>query len=63
MLDEHVEFLEQIVIEQDVDALARGELALGVLGRDALLAAAEPGAFAAGVETTEDVLHWRGPGP
>ena len=57
MLDEHVELLERIVVEQEFDALARGELALGVLGRDALLAAAEAGAFAAGVEAGEDVLH------
>jgi hypothetical protein len=41
MLDEHVEFLERIVVEQKFDALARGELALGVLRRDALLAAAD----------------------
>ncbi len=62
MLDEHVELLERIVVEQEFDALARGELALGVLGRDALLAAAEAGAFAAGVEAGEDVLHGRAPG-
>ena len=49
MFDEHVELLERIVIEQEFDALARGELALGVLRRDALLAAAETGAVAAGV--------------
>ncbi len=59
MLDEHVELLERVVIEQDVDALARGQLALGVLRRDALLAAAHAGAFAAGVEAGEDVLHGR----
>ena len=39
VLDEHVEFLERVVIEQQLDALARGELALGVLRRNALLAA------------------------
>ena len=57
MLDEHVELLERVVIEQEFDALARGELALGVLRRDALLAAAETGALAAGVEAGEHVFH------
>ena len=58
MLDEHVELLERVVIEQKLDALARGQLALGVLGRDALLAAAQSGAVAAGVKAGEDVFHW-----
>ena len=57
MLDEHVELLERVVIEQKLDALARGQLALGVLGRDALLSAAQPGAVAAGVKAGEDVFH------
>jgi len=42
MLDEHVELLERAFVEQQVDALAGGELALGVLGLDPLLAAAQP---------------------
>ena len=46
MLDEHVVFLEGIRIHQHVDALARGELALGVLRFDAHLAAALAGAVA-----------------
>ena len=33
---------KRVRVEQQLDALARGELALGVLGVDALLAAAEP---------------------
>ena len=41
VLDEHVPFLEDALVEQELDALARGELALGVLGIDALRAAAE----------------------
>jgi hypothetical protein len=40
VLDEHVPFLEAAFVEQQLEALARGELALGVLGGDALLAAA-----------------------
>mgnify|MGYP003290819990 CR=1 FL=1 len=43
MLDEHVEFLERVLVEQKLDALAGGQLAAGVLRLDALLAAAEPG--------------------
>ena len=35
MLDEGVEFLEGALVEEEVDALAGGELALGVLGVDA----------------------------
>ncbi len=40
MLDEHVELLKRVFIEQQVDPLARGQLALGVLGRNPTLAAA-----------------------
>jgi hypothetical protein len=36
----HVVFLERALVEQHVEALARGQLALGVLRVDALLAAA-----------------------
>ena len=57
MLDEHVELLERVVIEQQFDALARGELALGVLRGDALLAAAETGALAASVEAGKHRFH------
>jgi hypothetical protein len=41
VLLEHVPLFEGAVVEQQLDALARGQLALGVLGVDALLAAAE----------------------
>jgi hypothetical protein len=40
VLDEHVPFLERAFVEQDLEPLARGELALGVLRLDASLAAA-----------------------
>src|SRR5690242_21409907 len=40
MLDEHVVFLERAGIEQRVDALARRQLALGVLRLDAARTAA-----------------------
>ena len=42
VLDEHVELLEGPAVEQDLDPLARRELAARVLSRDPLLAAAEP---------------------
>ena len=41
MLDVHVELLEGVLVHEQVDALARGELAALVLGIDARLAAAE----------------------
>src|SRR5204863_5975196 len=39
--DELVELLKRAVVEEELDALARGELPLGVLAGDAGLAAAE----------------------
>jgi hypothetical protein len=41
VLLEHVPLFEGAVVEQQLDALARRQLALGMLGVDALLAAAE----------------------
>src|SRR6185312_2318208 len=57
MLDEHIPFLEGARIEEQLQALARGELALGVLGRDAPLAAAEPRRRALVVQLAQTVLH------
>ncbi len=42
VLDEHVELLERALVEQQLDAFARGQLAALVLRLDALVAAAEP---------------------
>jgi len=42
VFDEHVELLERALVEQQFDALARGQLAALVLGLDAALAAAQP---------------------
>ena len=61
VLDEHVELLERALVEQKLDALARGQLAAGVLRLDALLAAAELGAGAALFEGIQDVFHVRLP--
>ena len=57
MLDEHVPFLEGIGIEQQFDALARGQLALGVLRVDAALAAAGARRRALLFELLQDFLH------
>ena len=40
MRDEHIEFLERVVIQQKLDPLSRGQLALGVLRRHTFFAAA-----------------------
>ena len=57
MLDEHVPLFEGVGVEQQLDAFARGQLALLVLRLDALLAAAEPRAGAFGLELLDDVVH------
>src|SRR5206468_779653 len=57
VLDEHVPLFEGVGVEQQLDALARGQLALAVLRFDALLAAAEPGLRALGLELLDDVVH------
>ena len=61
MLDEHVEFLERSMVEQQFDAFARGQLALGVLRLDARLAAAEPGPGAPAVESFEHLFQGKAP--
>ena len=57
MLHEHVEFLEAAVVQQQFKAFARGQLALGVLRLDPLVAAALAGLFAADVQLIEDIAH------
>ena len=57
VLDEHVELLERALVEQELDALAGGELAALVLRLDARRAAAQPGLLAALFQLVEDVLH------
>ena len=57
VLDEHVPFLEGAGVEQQLDALARGQLALGVLRLDAPLAAAGARRRALFLEPAEDVAH------
>ena len=61
VLDEHVGLLEGALVQQDVDPLARGQLALGVLAGDAGFAATEAGTGAAGFELVEDGLHTASP--
>src|SRR5207302_1663467 len=50
-------------VEQQLEALAGRELALGVLRGDALGAAAQAGGGAFLVELTDDVVHDKSPGP
>ncbi len=57
MLDIHVELLERSLVEQDLDPLARGELALGVLRSDALLAATHPGGLAPALKLLDRRRH------
>src|SRR3546814_7125102 len=57
VLDIHVPLLEGALVEQDLQALARGQLALGVLRLDALLAAADRRLRAHRLEPLKYVLH------
>ena len=57
MLHEHVEFLEGAMIEQQIDPLARRQLAALVLSVDARLPTAEAGDRAAFFQRFEDVFH------
>ena len=57
VLDEHVPFFEGTFIEQNLQAFARGELALGVLRVNAPLPAALARPFALGFELFKNLLH------
>ena len=57
MFDEHVELLEAALVQQEVDPLPGGQLALGVLRGDAALAAAQLGLSATAGQFIEDMLH------
>jgi hypothetical protein len=46
MLDKHIPFFKAAFVEQQVKALAGGQLALGMLGVNALLTTAQAGAGA-----------------
>ena len=57
MLDEHVELLERSIVEEELEALAGGELAALVLGFDALDTSAKAGLGAAAFEFGDDFFH------
>ncbi len=57
MFDKQIPLFEAAFVEQHFDALARGELAFGVLGVDALLPTAEACGSALAFQLVEDVLH------
>src|SRR5690606_7812152 len=56
VLHEHVGLFEGAFVQQDADAFAGGQLALGVLAGDALLASAQTGGGATALEFLEDGL-------
>jgi hypothetical protein len=57
MLDEHAEFLERALVEEDGNPFAGGQFAAGMLLGDAALAATLAGALAPGFELFENILH------
>ena len=57
MFDEHVELLERTLVHQEIDALARSQLAALVLRLDAHLSATGARAFAPRFEFVENVFH------
>ncbi|MCY1237326.1 hypothetical protein D9M72_500180 [compost metagenome] len=57
MRDIHVVFFEGAFIEQHLDAFARRQLALAVLGVDPSLAAAKRGAVAPVLQNRNDFSH------
>ncbi len=57
VLDIHVELLEGAFVEQEIEALPRGELAAGMLGLDALRTAAGAGPSPPDFELFDDFLH------
>ena len=61
VLDEGIELLERAFVEEDLDALARGQLAASVLRLDAGLAAALAGDLAAAFEFDKHVFHGHPP--
>src|SRR5262249_3157811 len=62
VFDEHVELFERALVEQQLEPLARGELAALVLRLDAVLAAAHARMRPPPLEFFENVLH-RAPNP
>jgi hypothetical protein len=57
VLLEHVELLEGPFVQQDVDPLARRQLAAPVLGVDAALPASQPRCLAPVLQFGQDILH------
>ena len=55
--DEHIEFLETVVVQQQFQPLTRGQLAACVLGVDAFLPAAQPGRLPALFQLVQNIAH------
>ena len=56
---EHVEFFERVLVQQQIDPLARGQLAFGVLRINTALTATHAGVFAAVFEFLKNIFHDR----
>ena len=61
VLDVHVELLEGVLVHEQLDALARGQLAALVLGVDARLPAAEPRLRPPPLQLVQHFFHGRCP--
>jgi len=57
VLDKHVPFFESALVQQHLQALTGCELALGMLGINALLPAAQPRRSALFFQLFQDVVH------
>ena len=55
--DEHVEFFERAFVQQQINAFARGQLALGVLRVNPALAAAHASGLATRFKLLQNVGH------
>ena len=54
---QHVEFLERVLVEQVLDALARGHLALGLVSLDRFLATGDASLGLSSVEFSQTISH------
>ena len=57
VLDEHVPLFERVLVEQDFQPLAGGQLALAMLRVDAALAAAQTGLSTSPLQFLQNLLH------
>ena len=58
---EHIEFFKAAFIKQQINTLARGQLAFGVLRGDTALATSHAGLITAGLKFTQNIFHRASP--